>query len=104
MKNSRAEQFYKIKALTREIVEADTMQKKFSTNDEVETTMARQFQFKKNTLIKELLATLIQSDFGIGTFDEFIAHTMAYLKTSEKPVSISYDLKTSISRLESTLS
>ncbi len=102
--NTRAEQFCKIKALSREILDVDAMQKKISGNDDVEKAMARQFQFKKNILMKELLAVLIQSDFGIGVFDDFITHTMSYLKSSEKPVTVSNDLKQSISNLEITLS
>lgn len=104
MKNSRTDQFYKIKALAREIQEADAMQKKFSADIPIEDTMAKQFQFKKNILIKELLAILIQSDFGIGIFDDFIIQTLEYLRSTEKPTVVSTDLKNSIHKLESALS
>ena len=103
MTTTNAAEYFKIKALVREIQEADAMQKKFPGKKGVDKTMALQFQHQKNTLIKELLATLIQSDFGVGVFDSFIQKMLDYLRSTSRKPAVSNDLQSSLRRLESSL-
>lgn len=105
MTTIQKEQLSKITALVREIEEADKMEKKFMGSDVVHETMRFQFQFKKNKLVKELLALLIYSDFGIQLFNDFFTKAIGWLAkvTPQKNIDNPKEIQESLKVLERVL-
>lgn len=104
MNKNRIEKLLNIQNLIEEINGVEEMIKKLTgKEDEVSDTMRFQYQFKKQTLVKELLIELILSDFGFRNFESLFQKIGVFLKKTETGGLISANLKSNLKEVEKTL-
>ena len=93
-----------IQNLIEEINGVEEMIKKMTgKQNEVSDTMRFQYQFKKQTLVKQLLIELILSDFGFRNFESLFQKIGVFLRRTETGGLISTNLKSNLEEVEKTL-
>jgi len=103
MNDNNSKEYHKIIGLIRMIKNADARERESQGDDPVKQFMAMQYRLHKNSFIKELLAILIQSDYGVPMFDNLIQQLLAQLHQPNKNITIASDLEDSLKGLSHTL-
>lgn len=93
------ETLQKIKTLLVQIEKTDEILNQFiNSTDETDIVIGRQYLRKKRSLIKDLLATLVQSHIDVRYYENLTGNALNFLKTWDDQLSIPVDFAESLQK------